>query len=470
VTRGRPSPTACKSLSSVKSNLPNNPTWRHLRNIPDFDVIILGAGAAGLAAARTLTNAGKQVAVLEARARIGGRIFTAAAAGATGPVTVELGAEFVHGLPPSSWSLIREAGLATSERRGATLCFDGERLHQCEDRQQATSRVLASMTEWLERLAPGTDATFAQFLRAINLKEPEAERAAMYVEGFNAADRNIVGVSSLSRQQQAEDLVQSERIFNIDAGYASLPAYLCGQVEKAGAMLFLNTTVHEISWRGRTVTFRCRGADGCKVEYHAAQAIVTLPLGVLQSGDVQFSPAPQEFMAQVHRMVMGCVCRVTLLFDRRFWLDRGAPNLGFLLAGDPSQHTWWTAAQGGAAAITAWRGGPLAARDCELHAKGQLIPQLLDELAAAFGVPAQQMHAMLLSSHAHDWHSDQFSRGAYSYVPAGAVSASALMSQPVQHTLYFAGEHTDVEGHWGTVHGALNSGLRAAAQVLADSR
>jgi monoamine oxidase len=71
-----------------------------------------------------------------------------------------------------------------------------------------------------------------------------------------------------------------------------------------------------------------------------------------------------------------------------------------------------------------------------------------------------------LSWHTHDWHADEYARGAYSYVPAGALDAPERMAWPVEDTLYFAGEHTDTSGHWGTVHAALASGMRAARQVL----
>ena len=74
--------------------------------------------------------------------------------------------------------------------------------------------------------------------------------------------------------------------------------------------------------------------------------------------------------------------------------------------------------------------------------------------------------ALLTSFYIHDWQSDPYSLGAYSYAPAGALTASDALAIPVENTLYFAGEHTDITGHWGTVHAALRSGLRAASQIL----
>jgi monoamine oxidase len=73
---------------------------------------------------------------------------------------------------------------------------------------------------------------------------------------------------------------------------------------------------------------------------------------------------------------------------------------------------------------------------------------------------------LLKGCYTHDWQHDRFALGAYSYVAAGGLNASKQMTEPVEDTLYFAGEHTDITGHWGTVHAAMRSGLRAAEQVL----
>ena len=115
--------------------------------------------------------------------------------------------------------------------------------------------------------------------------------------------------------------------------------------------------------------------------------------------------------------------------------------------------------------MTAWTGGPHAAAFLSLdeHAIAHLA---CAELARIFGLEREAVLSELKSHHTHDWTRDPLFSGAYSWVPVGAVDASAKMSEPVSGTLYFAGEHTDVTGHWGTVHGALRSGLRAARQVL----
>jgi len=117
--------------------------------------------------------------------------------------------------------------------------------------------------------------------------------------------------------------------------------------------------------------------------------------------------------------------------------------------------------------LTGWVGGPRSAALAGQSAD-QLAVQACVTLAKVFGVSEDKVRSELVSAHTHDWAGDPFSLGAYSYVPAGALDAPRAMTEPAEDTLFFAGEHTDITGHWGTVHAALRSGLRAAAQVLGE--
>jgi phytoene dehydrogenase-like protein len=192
-----------------------------------YDILILGAGVAGLAAGRRLAESGRQVAIVEARDRIGGRIATehVSMAGALNSVPVELGAEFVHGLPRAIWKLIDEAHLATYELYGDHLCYERARLQACSESNGDPS-VLEEMMRWLAAQPPGTDATFANYLDIAGIDRRRGEQAAVYVEGFNAADANVIGVAALAQQQRAENAIQADRLFHIRAGYDALPNFL----------------------------------------------------------------------------------------------------------------------------------------------------------------------------------------------------------------------------------------------------
>jgi len=442
---------------------------------PDYDTLIIGAGVAGLAAGRALVGAARSVAILEARDHVGGRISTAriAVAGADVPVAVELGAEFVHGLPQETWSLLQEAGLATYELSGEHVRATGDRLEPVDHDSEGGGDVLHDMVRWAEAQSRARDASFNEFLQAEGIAGRAALRAVQYVEGFNAADSNVISVAALARQQRAEDSIAGDRLFRLRNGYASLPAFLAAQFEQAGGRVLLNRIVRRIAWRRGSVNVHSVTADGQELRVQARRAVVTVPLGVLQAESIEFMPAPGQALSHAARMAMGPVVRMTLVFSGRFWRTGGdLDQLSFLFSDDELPATWWTAAPETAATITGWVGGArnVAALQARIGARGgedALLRQCLESLARIFGLPRGQLREMLVGWYTHDWQADEFARGAYSYVPKNALNASDRMAEPIEDTLYFAGEHTDLSGHWGTVHGALRSGMRAAEQIRA---
>ena len=161
-------------------------------NASSYDVLIAGAGAAGLAAARLLAEAGRSVAVLEARDRVGGRILTqqVVSEDSQPPIPVELGAEFIHGLPPATWSLLEEAGLKSYELDGSDLWFAGEQLTTRSEPQSDSHLVLEEMAQWMAAPSHARDMSFAEYLKCRAIDGSTAEMATNYVESFNAADSN----------------------------------------------------------------------------------------------------------------------------------------------------------------------------------------------------------------------------------------------------------------------------------------
>src|ERR1700727_385846 len=181
------------------------------------DVVVIGAGMAGLPAARALAEAGMKVLMIEAQERIGGRIWTQH----VGEEALELGAEFIHGRPPELWALIDEAGLEAYERGGAQICVEDGALNQCGSEME-------EMFEPLEKLEhfDGPDISFAEYLDREKVSEEDRVRMIGYVEGFNAADHRVVSAASLGAQQRAEDASEGDRIYRLPGGYDQLPAYL----------------------------------------------------------------------------------------------------------------------------------------------------------------------------------------------------------------------------------------------------
>ncbi len=411
-------------------------------------IVVIGAGIAGLSAARSLSAAGESVTLIEARDRVGGRILTAHHS-ATG-LPIELGAEFVHGRPPELLDLIREAGLTLYERTGDFACYENGHLGDCGFFEEAFGI--------LDDLPASTDIPFADYLAHRSLPPHLAARITGYVEGFNAADAARIGTAALRRQKLAEEAIEGDCSFRVVEGYDRVAMYLRDRFLTSGGKLHLSTAAAAIHWKPGEV--RVRTVHPAMPEIHAARAVIALPLGVLQSGSLRIAPEPTQAIAAIRSLAMGPATRVTLLFRERFW-EGSLPHLSFLIGLDQTPPTWWTAAPNPSPTLTAWIAGPRALR---APTGAALKDQALATLTAIFG--RNDLSTLLISFHCHDWQGDPHSLGAYSYAPAGAVSASDELAIPVEQTLYFAGEHTDTTGHWGTVHAALRSGLRAASQIL----
>jgi monoamine oxidase len=433
-----------------------------------YDVLIIGAGAAGLTAGRLLAEAGRRVAILEARNRIGGRIWTQPVSldKSPLPIAVELGAEFVHGLPPETWSLINQAGLSTFEMEGAAFWFDGGRLTAVNEQHGAAERVLEEMTQWAQKQPGGSDMSFVEYLNGRALDPVTARAASNYVEGFNAADQHRISVAALAKQQAAEDAIAGDRLFRLEAGYAALANFLAERFIAAGGMLILEAPVKKIVWSRATVLVESTGPNG-DFQNHSNRAVITVPLGVLQTQTIEFIPLPAEVLFHANRLRMGAVVRLTLVFKRKFW----DPRMSFLFAPSELPPTWWTPLPHEAPVLTAWAGGPKAESLLKLiTADGDasaLCDRSLSTLAKIFALPLSDIRQMLSSWHLHNWQSDEYARGAYSYVEVGGLDAPEKMRIPVEDTLFFAGEHTDVSGHWGTVHAALAAGASVADQIIA---
>lgn len=415
------------------------------------DILVIGAGIAGLAAARELASAGWRVTVLEARDRVGGRILTLHPTEAGGPV--ELGAEFVHGRPPELLRCLEEARIDLQEIGGTDACFHNGHVAACT--QGEAFALLDELEEFARREG---DMNFDAFLARRRPDPEDAAQARAYVEGFNAADAHRIGIVALARQQRAEEKIESERAARPILGYDTLPRYLAQEAEQAGAHIRLSSPVASLQWKPGGVIARTKAGE----TFSASKVVVTIPLGVLKARGIAFDPEPTRTLTAADRMEAGSVHRLALLFRSAFWKE-GVPDMRFLFAPGMMPATYWTQYPRETPLLVVWLGGPAADA---VQDTGQLTAQTLRSLERIFSLAPHSLDAILRNSYQHDWRTDPWTLGAYSYAPAGAADCSAIMSEPVENTLYFAGEHTDTTGHWGTVHGALRSGIRAARQAL----
>jgi monoamine oxidase len=422
-----------------------------------WDVVVIGAGVSGLAAARRMAEAGLRVVVLAASDRVGGRILTVR----EGETVVELGAEFVHGRPQVLWDLIAEAGLETYERVGEFMRReDGTLVGGDWDEDDEDGPM-----ERLKDFA-GPDCSFLEYLERSGVPLEEWAEAVGYVEGFNAADAREASALALGKQQRAEDEIEGDRVWKMKGGYDGVTSFLRERVVAAGGEAVLRARVVRVEWSAMrkgceesAKNAKVFVADGGILE--AKACVVTVPLGVLQAGAIEFVPPVPQVMEAAGRMRMGQVCRFTMVFRKRLWPE----EMSFLLAREMVPGVWWTGRPAEDKTLTGWVGGP---RSAELLGLGveALRERAVSAAAKALGLSEEEVRAELQGFYTCDWRANEFFKGAYSWVPVDGLEASTAMSEPVDGVLFFAGEHTDTTGHWGTVHAALGSGLRAAKQVL----
>jgi monoamine oxidase len=399
----------------------------------DPDVIVIGAGAAGLAAASALARAGRSVITVEARDRIGGRCDTRRLAGV--PAPVELGAEFIHGQPQATLSLLREAGIPAVDTTRTQRVLFGGRLRAVD--------VFAEARKAMRR-KPATDVSFRKFLSNQRLSPLTHALATMMVQGFDAADPRDASAQAIV-EEWGTALTASH--MRPQGGYLPL-------LQTTNVQVRVNTEVREVRWsRGEVeVSGMSRGEPWST---SAARAVVTLPLGVLQSGAVRFIP---ELNKPLQELASGPVIRVAMAFNDAFW-EKDHPGVAFFHDPKAPFPTFWTPLPMRAPLLTAWAGGPKAARltGCS---EEKLLQRALATVRSILGKKEDPVAYLV-----QDWQADPYARGGYSYVKVGGAGAREMLAKSLEETLYFAGEATDVD-QAGTVGGALQSGIRAAREIM----
>jgi|SRR5579872_3222008 len=437
-------------------------------------VVIVGAGVAGLSAAIRLGKAGLPVTILEARDRIGGRVYTRRLPSCDAPI--EFGAEFIHGKPPEILRPLQEASKEILEVDGDNWCSSGKRLTSC-DFFSGVDNILQEMDD------SQPDESFLAFLeRCYPNREKDSEKeeirqhALSYISGFNAADPALVGVHWLVQEMRAKEKIEGDRAFRSKNSYEDLLEIFRQRISKLDIKIRTNTVVDAVRWKRSTAQIQARTGDGTAT-FSASAVLITIPLGVLKApagapGAIQFDPAlPSEKIRALDKLEMGEVIRIVLHFRERFWesirpsANRTLANMSFLFSQDQRFPTWWTAMPQKYPIITGW--APfMSARRLAGQDQSAVTQRALETLSQILNVNVDTVRNSFLDSYSHDWQSDPFSRGAYSYAKVDSDGALQALGAPLDNTLFLAGEATDTSGNNGTVHGAIASGHRAADEIL----
>jgi len=429
------------------------------------DVIIVGAGAAGLMVAYVLIMAGKTVTILEARDRIGGRIYKS-----HNPLfsdTVELGAEFIHGNLPVTLDLLKEANIKTRGVSFEMWQYQNNKFEQSEEFVEGWDRFLEKVN------AVDNDMTLQAFLEEnFEGKQFDTMRSQIenYVAGYDTADVNDASVFALRNEWNHEDEDAQHRVAG---GYDSMIRYLEQTCIKGGAQIELDNIVKQITWSDDEVKVTTTTGS----VYSAAKIIIAMPLGVLQApddadGTVLFQPPLLKQKEALRNIGFGSVIKILLEFEMIFWEGDTIKNavgadlstMGFLFA-EEEISTFWTQAPLHSPLLTGWIGGPPA--HALIGATNDKILRLtLTSLSNIFKIDTEELKDKLIAWEVVNWTAEPFTRGSYAYNKVESPEAKKLLQQPVNNTIYFAGEYLYDGPAIGTVEAALTSGKNAAELVL----
>ena len=433
--------------------------------LADLRVIVVGAGMAGLTAARLLHDSGCRVTVLDARDRIGGRTWTDHSLG----VPCDLGGSWIHGAddnPLTNWC--RTLGI------DLVYTHEGDPVFYAGGRAQPLARTM-------DRAAYDFDAVGAKIAHLLETDDgsiralEDAIAPLLDDPDLTADDRRvlawILSVAEGVEGAPARDIAITSWYPRESNMVNAMPKGGYGQLvddAAAGLEILCNHPVERIDYADDAVTVHARGRT-----FTADAVIVTVPLGVLKAGAITFAPAlPAAKQAAIHRIGYGgdgVLNKVTLLFDAPFW-DTGATRFN-ALPDDIDQrgafNTWFSLLPfNGAPMLLGFTNGLTAATFDRHETDAAIVARALDRLEAMFGRAIPRP----VGYHVTRWLTDPWALGSYSYTHvATQPDDRRVYAAPVDQRLYFAGEAADTE-HYGTVHAALRTGAAAARAILCDRR
>ncbi|HMJ71383.1 MAG TPA: NAD(P)/FAD-dependent oxidoreductase [Cyclobacteriaceae bacterium] len=423
-------------------------------------IIIIGAGAAGLSAANVLGRSGREVVVLEARDRIGGRIFTSHDKRFSVPI--ETGAEFIHGDLPHTHALAKSAHATLRDDSGRQWKVEGGQKEEEEFFDAHWDKLIGAL-EALEE-----DMAIAEFLDQVFPGKQYAalrESVIRFVEGFDAADAKKASARALREEWTNTDATKG---YHVVGGYSLLMVHLFERCRLSDVMFHFSSVVREIYWERDKVTVICDNG----ARYDGQKLLITIPPAVLRTGSIQFFPKPEEHLAALNKIETGGVIKFLVEFKEPEWENddnddfRQFPDAHFIFS-DAWIPTWWTQTPSPTPLLTGWLSGPV------INTIKLTDEILMDEAVKALGY-IFDCREDVLRSHIRavkviNWMEDPFARGAYAYKTVETPAAIEVLTKPLNDTVYFAGEAYHSGPEMGTVEAALVSGENTARSMNVGS-
>lgn len=429
----------------------------------DAEILIIGAGACGLMAARELSKSGKRVVILEARDRIGGRIFPLSKKEFGYPAAG--GAEFVHGGAKVTRSLLRQAKL-TYERMpkdGEIWSVRNGKLTKNSSDPTENAELTAHHNLLMKKLKElKKDISISAFL-AKNFGNEKFTALRTWitrmVEGFDAADPDQISTFSVRDEWLGQEEWQQGKV---KEGYKALLDFLASECKKHDVSILFNQEVVSVETHGSGINAKVKKGKN----YHAQKIVVTVPLPVIKQ--IKFSPTLPKKLKAASNIGFGQVVKLLLRFKNQWWISQTGGNLRkmtFLFA-DQQVGTWWTQYPQARPVLTGWISGPKALKLKDKSSQ-EILKLALDSLANIFKIDKKKLKKELIASKVINWPADPLSHGAYSYSTIESKKAYAELRRPVNNIIFFAGEAVYVEKETATVEGALASGQQVAQKILA---
>jgi monoamine oxidase len=415
-------------------------------------VIIIGGGVAGLSAAKKLCSQKKQVVILEARNRLGGRIHTISPV-AFPELALECGAEFIHGNLPYTIGLLQEYNIPFHKVEGEMLDLNKE---------NSSAHEGATWNKLLRKMgALKKDMTLSQMLDEnfyVEKDIPFKHSIKRFASGFDLADPDLASSMALYREWSEE----SEDQFRINGGYKKLVDALYNDCLKSGCRIFTSTIASQIVWSKNHV--KVQTTNG-KV-FTASQALVTVPAGVMTNktkrGFIHFNPSIPEKINAFRDIGYGSVIKILLVFKTAFWESKNK-SAGFFFT--PHQiPTWWTQAPAKNNLLTGWLGG-IELRNWSDQSDETILEASLDSLALSFHLQKNHIKEWLIYSKIVNWSREGFTYGGYSYSTLNTATAKKKLAEPIANTIYFAGEALNDRLMQGTVEAAIQNGMETAERM-----
>lgn len=408
-------------------------------------IIVVGAGIAGLAAAQRLKESGHQVTVLEARDRIGGRIWTLQ----TSDIKLDMGASWIHGIDGNPvYDLSQQLNLDTVATDYDNIVRYDHSGKETQLNELEIEQFFASLNRQGRQNPDGAIAELAAQADTAGLSPQQRNYLinTTLEHEYSGSSQSL----SFAAMQEGEEYSGGDVIF--PQGYAQIINHL-----QQGLNIQLQQAVKQINYQEDQVIV----STSQQQEFRADKVLVTVPLGVLKKRVIQFNPVlPENKLSAIDRLGMGTLNKVYLKFPSNFWGTQ-QDLIGFIGEGNGQWAEWLNIAKYTGEPVLLGFNAAGFGEAIEQLSDAEIQQQAMTTLRTIYGDDIPQPEKIWITR----WHSDPFSYGSYSFLKTGSQAKDrAELEQPINNKVYFAGEAINRD-YPATVHGAYLSGLAAAESM-----